>query len=260
VHPLEGNIYDMTEWVEGEEKFTNMFASPWVDFSLHWSGINEAVLEVPDDDDYGNKFIFDVVHDNHRKYFKHIGRLDDVIKLRNLPRNMQTEDVEKRFGEFESNTAGQGVVVCGSVGEVANKPELGHNFELSSRRGYDKKFDASPMISRQKHTVWALLALNAKDQLRQRVAWALSQILVVAPRDLGDSNTESSLQYYDIFVRNAFGSYRDILKQVSFSEKMSRMLSSVRNKSYQYNADQMKPAFPDEVRTLLFCCPFYEID
>ena len=49
------------------------------------------------------------------------------------------------------------------------------------------------------------------------MAFALSQILVVTPTVLADSiNTETMIQYYDIFVRNAFGSYRDILKQVAF--------------------------------------------
>merc|ERR1712232_2406 len=102
-------------------------------------------------------------------------------------------------------------------------------------------------MGKQKHTVWALLALYGKDQLRQRVAFALSQILAISPRDLGDlANTEASLQYYDIFVRNAFGSYRDILKEVAFSEKMAKMLSSVGNKSYQYLESTGKAAFPDE--------------
>jgi hypothetical protein len=59
-------------------------------------------------------------------------------------------------------------------------------------------------------------------------------------------NTEATLQYYDIFVRNAFGSYRDILKQVAFSPKMGEMLSSINNKSYQYLADRGNPAYPDE--------------
>ena len=41
---------------------------------------------------------------------------------------------------------------------------------------------------------------------------ALSQILVIS-EDIGP-NTEIYLGYYDIFVRNAFGNYRDILKEV----------------------------------------------
>jgi uncharacterized protein (DUF1800 family) len=54
------------------------------------------------------------------------------------------------------------------------------------------------------------------------------------------------IQYYDIFVRNAFGSHRDILKQVAFSHRMGEMLSSVNSKSYQHSIDYGRPAFPDE--------------
>ena len=80
------------------------------------------------------------------------------------------------------------------------------------------------------------------------MAFALSQILVVSNVGTNDrTNTETVLQYYDIFVRNAFGSYRDILKQVAFSHSMGAMLSSVDNKSYQYLVDEEEPpAFPDE--------------
>ena len=45
-------------------------------------------------------------------------------------------------------------------------------------------------------------ALEAGDQLRQRVAWALAQILVISPKaiDEGVYMTESMVTYYDIFV------------------------------------------------------------
>ena len=44
------------------------------------------------------------------------------------------------------------------------------------------------------------IALKGKDQLRQRMAWALSQILVVSPNGIEHTRqTESFLTYYDIF-------------------------------------------------------------
>jgi hypothetical protein len=52
----------------------------------------------------------------------------------------------------------------------------------------------------QRETVWLQIALRSKDQLRQRMAWALSQILVVSPNSLQLTfQTESFLTYYDIF-------------------------------------------------------------
>ena len=64
------------------------------------------------------------------------------------------------------------------------------------------------------------------------MAWALSQILVVTRRQINDDGfTEAYLNYYDIFVRNAFGNYRDVLKQVSQSPMMAEMLSFLESKS-----------------------------
>lgn len=254
----------MTKWFTQKDSMSVEFSDygGWTDIS-NWALEADAVLEVPDDK--ANTFFYSVIDWNKRKHFPQIGKLDDAIRFRDLPNHLELPEVEAAFGEYAVNNGKKGVLVCGSVGEVANKPELGNDsFEYSAWHNFDDSKDSSHIMGRQKHTVWSLLALNAKDQLRQRVAFALSQIFSISPNDLGDHfNTEASLQYYDIFVRNAFGSYRDILKQVAFSEKMSRMLSSVRNKSYQYNADRKRPAFPDEVdirssfqlpRLLIFVC------
>jgi uncharacterized protein (DUF1800 family) len=81
-----------------------------------------------------------------------------------------------------------------------------------------------------------MIALHGNDQLRQRVAWALAQILVIVREDinLDDLKTEWFVNYYDIFVRNAFGNYRDILKQVSFSPLMADSLTYLNSKSSAY--------------------------
>ena len=39
------------------------------------------------------------------------------------------------------------------------------------------------------------------------------------------------MNYYDIFTRNAFGNYRDILKEVSYSPMMGEMLSYMESRS-----------------------------
>ncbi len=55
-----------------------------------------------------------------------------------------------------------------------------------------------------------------------RMAFALSQIIVVTPNQIDSDETETEifLQFYDIFVRRAFGNYRDILKEVAYSPMM----------------------------------------
>jgi uncharacterized protein (DUF1800 family) len=52
--------------------------------------------------------------------------------------------------------------------------------------------------------------------------------------DNGDIWGEMFLNYDDIFVRNAFGNYRDILKEVSYSPMMGEMLSFVGSASALY--------------------------
>ena len=50
----------------------------------------------------------------------------------------------------------------------------------------------------------------------------------------GTSYTEWFLAYYDIFVRNAFGNYRDILREVSYSPLMAENLSFLQSRSAGY--------------------------
>ena len=69
----------------------------------------------------------------------------------------------------------------------------------------------------------------------KRQAWALSQILVVVASGIDAyDHTEIYLTYYDIMVRNAFGNYRDILKEVSYSPLTAEHLSYLASKSHAY--------------------------
>ncbi len=70
-------------------------------------------------------------------------------------------------------------------------------------------------------------ALKSNDQLRQRVAFALSQILVVSSN--GASDPYGLVSYLDLLADNAFGNYRDILRKVALSPQMGIYLSHLRN-------------------------------
>jgi uncharacterized protein (DUF1800 family) len=70
-------------------------------------------------------------------------------------------------------------------------------------------------------------ALSQPDQLRQRTALALSQILVVSGNTIKLPNAMAN--YQRIFLRNAFGNYRDILKEVTLSPAMGRYLNMANN-------------------------------
>ena len=93
----------------------------------------------------------------------------------------------------------------------------------------------------QKRVVWYTIAIDAADQLRQRIAWALSQIFVIGEEgSKHPQGTERWVMYYDIFVRNAFGNFREILDEVTYSPMMGYYLT------YELNTKQSGDSFPDE--------------
>jgi uncharacterized protein (DUF1800 family) len=94
-----------------------------------------------------------------------------------------------------------------------------------------------------KQIVWYQMALTADDVLRQKMAWALSQIFVVGEEGSNQANrSERWLVYYDIFLRRAFGNFRDILGEVTYSPHMGRYLTYDSNKK----EDPVAGTFPDE--------------
>ena len=122
-------------------------------------------------------------------------------------------------------------------------PKLGFHIENSiaqTGRSWDVMgFNANDT----EKLVWFEAAINAEDQLRQRVAWALSQYFVVGePGSNHPNTTERYLNFYDIFVRKAFGNFRDILSEVTWSPHMGYYLSYIENKK----ANSSQGTFPDE--------------
>jgi len=81
--------------------------------------------------------------------------------------------------------------------------------------------------------------LSDPDQLRKRVAYALSQILVVSNQDLGDRDVAV---YADLLEANCFGTYRDLLEAVTRSVAMGRYLTYERNR----RANENRGTVPDE--------------
>lgn len=93
-----------------------------------------------------------------------------------------------------------------------------------------------------KKIVWYQMAIDGEDALRQRMAWALSQIFVIGQEGSSQGNwSERWLTYYDIFVRHAFGNFRDILGEVTYSSHMAYYLTYENNTSFAYDGN-----YPDE--------------
>lgn len=70
-------------------------------------------------------------------------------------------------------------------------------------------------------------ATTRPDQLRQRVAFALQQIVVVSGVDV--DGTYGLRNYQNMLLDNAFGNYRQVLKKVALSPVMGDYLDNVNN-------------------------------
>jgi uncharacterized protein (DUF1800 family) len=81
------------------------------------------------------------------------------------------------------------------------------------------------------------------DPLRQRVAFALSQIFVISDRMTSLNDDQRGMTaYQDILLTNAFGTYRSLLEAVTRSPWMGLYLSALRNRK----ANPALNRFPDE--------------
>lgn len=90
---------------------------------------------------------------------------------------------------------------------------------------------------------WWHRTVTARDVLRQRVAFALSEIFVVSDNvDDLIVNPYALSDYYDTLLANAFGNFRDLLRDVSLHPAMGIYLSHVNNR----RSDPANNIFPDE--------------
>ncbi len=108
---------------------------------------------------------------------------------------------------------------------------------------------------------WWKQAATGNDQLRQRVAFALSQIAVISFQDDKIyNNVRGAASYYDMLGRDAFGNYRQFLEDVALHPMMGLYLSHRGNQK----EDTAKGRVPDEnfAREImqLFSIGLYELN
>jgi uncharacterized protein (DUF1800 family) len=70
-------------------------------------------------------------------------------------------------------------------------------------------------------------ALTGSDQLRQRVAFALSQIFVVSGVEISEAYAMAA--YQNMLLKDAFGNFRQLLQDVTLSPVMGHYLNMARN-------------------------------
>ncbi|XBQ15999.1 MAG: DUF1800 domain-containing protein [Oceanicaulis sp.] len=115
--------------------------------------------------------------------------------------------------------------------------QFDRHMDLVIDGGYSGFRVASPTILFWKN------AVGAPDQLRQRMAFALSQILVVsASSGQLRNNPEGMVYYQDLLIEHAFGNYRELLEDVTYSPAMGYYLTYIGSKK----ADPDTGRMPDE--------------
>ncbi len=95
---------------------------------------------------------------------------------------------------------------------------------------YVLSYPGSGSLSGPRQYIWLIDAIDGADQLRQRVAFAYSQIFVVSDVSQNLTRIQRSItNYYDLLRRNAFGNFRDLLEEVTLSPVMGLYLSMLQN-------------------------------
>lgn len=89
---------------------------------------------------------------------------------------------------------------------------------------------------------WFQGCMTAPDQLRWRVSFALSEILVTSRVSAFDGNPYALASYYDVLLDNSFGNYRTLLDKITYHPAMGSYLTFLNN----HATDIGKQTYPDE--------------
>ena len=82
-----------------------------------------------------------------------------------------------------------------------------------------------PLPSSDWFNAWWQNSVTAPDQLRQRVAFALSEIMVASETGTLQDHADALGYYYDTLLDNSFGNFRSLLKSVTLTPAMGVYLN-----------------------------------
>ena len=95
-------------------------------------------------------------------------------------------------------------------------------------------------------SAWFDIAITSQDQLRQKLAYVLSQIIVESDFEpIFTRRGEALSRYFDILAKNAFGTYKQLLTDISFNSGMSLFLTFNGSKALHNNSAGVA-VYPDE--------------
>ena len=231
VHPDLYSVRDFSRWVARHNGNGAAAAAGRPNPIAKWADQGLPYLSFP-----GNHAL-SRWYDN-QEHIPIVGRYGDTVDFMELRTELQTSALAVQVGARVRPDA-DAFEACGSPGEARNEPLYGHRYPMADIQSAQRLFNEhsvdhwklQPTDSKQ--VVWATVVLSAPDQLRQRVAWGLSQLMIISREGLGRATeAETWATYYDIFVRNAFGNYRDVLREVAYSPMMGVYLTYRQNKAF----------------------------
>lgn len=128
-----------------------------------------------------------------------------------------------------------------TMAEIRRLRSMGYNAWLNEQTNLSQSFH-QPYLEAQlaageniyqnsRHEAWWLHSLRAPDQLRQRVAFALSELFVVSDRSGAiEGHPIPMSRYYDQLATGGLGNYRTLLREITLSPVMGHYLSMFKNR------------------------------
>lgn len=94
--------------------------------------------------------------------------------------------------------------------------------------GDSSDFSIRPNSAHVDYAWWDNI-MRGKDLLRQRMAYALSEIFVISLESNIGGYGLAVATYYDLLIKNAFGNYRDLIEDITRNPAMGVYLSHLNN-------------------------------
>ncbi len=130
--------------------------------------------------------------------------------------------IQSSFGPSPGDIAA--VQTLGYDGWINNQFNLPASHHLPLVLANVSADPTKPYPSALTFNAWWQQSVTAPDQLRQRVAFALSEILVVSENGVLQDNAQALSAYYDTLLDNAFGNFRTLIESVTLSPTMGIFL------------------------------------
>lgn len=115
---------------------------------------------------------------------------------------------------------------------------------LSTLTAWERK-NLKPSTLTDAHNAWWYSTIQP-DQLRQRIAYSLSQIFVMSSNSDSGHYPKGLASYYDMLAKNAFGNFRTLLEDVALHPMMGIYLTHISNQKERYDENGQLVQAPDE--------------